>query len=261
MTGVKTKIAALASLATAALLLNAPGAGAHTDAGLVAVPAGEEAVLELKPTHGCGDSPTVEVAIQAPVAGAEAQPVDGWTATSTDGGDGTTVLEWKGGSLPADQTGAFPVRFTAPDTPGELLLFPSIQVCANGEELAWISGDPSSETPAPRLLVLPAGSAPAASIDDVPTDAPGRDQLEAIVDVDNPAQESTTTAPDETSTTTEAAPADETTTTTVAEPAAPTAEADDEDDGSSAVPIVIGVLVVLALVGGGAAIALRKRAD
>ena len=67
-----------------------------------------------------------------------------------------------------------------------LLTFPAIQVCENGEELAWISGDPADEYPAPRVLVLPPGSEPAATLDDVPLDAPGRDQLVAVVDVDNP---------------------------------------------------------------------------
>ena len=55
------------------------------------------------------------------------------------------------------------------------------------------------------MLVLPAGSEPAATIDDVPLDAPGREQLVAIVDVDNPqATPTTTSAP----TTTAAPPHD-----------------------------------------------------
>ena len=90
------------------------------------------------------------------------------------------MLEWTGNVLPADEEGAFPVEFTAPDTPGVLLTFPAIQVCENGEELAWISGDPADEYPAPRVLVLPAGSEPATTIDDVALDAPGRDQLVAV---------------------------------------------------------------------------------
>jgi hypothetical protein len=96
-------------------------------------------------------------------------------------------LTWSGGELPADEIGEFPITFTVPDTVGELLVFPAIQDCANGEELAWIDGDPESEYPAPRLLVLDADAEPAESIDDVAEDAPGRDLLtEVIEDVDNP---------------------------------------------------------------------------
>ena len=107
-----------------------------------------------------------------PVPGRHCRHVEGWTATATPDGAGNSVLEWTGGVLPADEEGAFPVEFTAPDTPGVLLTFPAIQVCENGEELAWISGDPADEYPAPRVLVLPPGSQPAATIDDVALDAP-----------------------------------------------------------------------------------------
>ena len=102
------------------------------------------------------------------------------------GDGGTTVLRWTGGSLPSDEAGEFPATFQVPDTPGVLLTFPSVQRCENGEELAWISGDPESEFPAPRLLILAAGSEPASELDDIPADAPGRNLLTEVVDVDNP---------------------------------------------------------------------------
>lgn len=204
-----------------------PPAHGHTEADLVAVAAGDEATLTLAPTHGCDGSPTVEVAIRAPVPDARAGEVAGWTATATDDGQGNTVLEWTGGSLPADRTGAFPVTFTAPDRVGELLLFPAVQVCHDGTELAWIDGDPEGGYPAPRLLVLAAGSPPATSIDDVPPDAPGRDQLVTVVDVDNP---TATTAP---ATTTAPASTEPPTTTTPA-PTSPTAEGSDGGDAGDA---------------------------
>ena len=181
-------------------LAGAPSASAHTQADLVAVPAGTQTTITLRPTHGCGGSPTVEVAIQAPVAGAVAGEVAGWTATSEPDGRGNTVLEWSGGVLPDGEDGAFPVTFTAPATVGELLVFPSVQECENGETLSWIDGDPASEYPAPRLLILAPGSEPATSIDQVPADAPGRELLTGIIDVDNPSG-STTTSPQESSTT------------------------------------------------------------
>lgn len=256
------------------LVLAAPTpAGAHTDADLVAVPAGTEATLNLKPTHGCDGSPTVEVAIRAPLTGAVAGEVEGWTASTTDDGEGNTVAEWTGGTLPADQEGAFPITFTAPDSVGELLVFPSIQVCENGEELAWIDGDPASEYPAPRLLVLPADAEPAASIDDVAPDAPGRDQLAAIVDVDNPADDTAgddatpTTDPTTPSTSEDASitslPTDDATTSSTAPIDFDADEVDaDEDDDSSAAPlIIVGVIVVLALAGAGYYLSTRRSTD
>lgn len=176
------------TLAAGVVVVVASGFGAavvsaHADADVVAVAAGDEAVVRLRPNHGCGESPTVEVRVRAPLDDAVAGDVEGWTASAKQDGDGNTVLTWSGGELPADETGAFPVEFVVPDTPGELLTFPAIQTCANGEELAWIEGDPDGEYPVPRLLVLPAGSEPAATIDDVPLDAPGRELLEANLDL------------------------------------------------------------------------------
>ena len=222
-------------------LVGPGGAGAHTESDLVAVPAGSEATVTLKPTHGCAGSPTVKVRIRAEVPGATAGPVDGWTATATPDGEGRTVLEWTGGSLPADATGAFPVHFTAPDAPGELLLFPAIQTCANGEDYAWIQGDPNGEYPAPRLLILPADARPAATFDDVPPDAPGRDQLVAIVDVDNPGA---TTPPETTTDQPPTTEAGESTATTAASAAAATG-----DDGDSVLLYVIIGLLAAALIG------------
>lgn len=249
--------AALAAAAAFAVLAPAPVA-AHTETDVVAVPAGGEATVTLRPTHGCDGSPTVEVAIQAPVAGATAGEVTGWTATAEADGQGNTVLEWTGGSLPADVTGAFPVTFTVPDTVGELLVFPSVQECEDGETLSWIDGDPAAEYPAPRLLVLAAGSEPAASIDDVPAGAPGRDLLAAVVDVDNPGA-STTTGPAGTDTT--AVDRSPSTTATTIEatvtsgtdgtnPDDGAAGEGDDDDGPPVRMIVLGLLVAAGVVAG-----------
>ena len=262
--------------AAAACTVAAPGVAlAHTEPDLIAVPAGSASTIHLEPTHGCGESPTVVVRIRAPFPDATAGEVEGWTATATPDGAGNTVLEWSGGVLPADEDGAFPVQFTAPDAVGTLMTFPAIQVCENGEELAWISGNPADEYPAPRVLVLPPGSEPAATLDDVPLDAPGRDQLVAVVDVDNPNATTTTAAPTTTApatTTATAAPATSAATTaapestvsetTVAEttPPASTAPPTTEggDSGSAVGPIALAGGAVVAL-GAGAAIVARRR--
>ena len=258
---VKTKLALFAAFS--ALLLVALGlgnpAGAHTESDVVAVPANSEATITLKPTHGCGGSPTVEVAIQAPVENAKAKDVPGWTATNKNDGKGNTVLEWKGSSLPADQTGKFPVEFRVPNKVGELLLFPAVQTCENGEELSWISGDPADEYPASRLLVLAEGAAPAHSIDEVPADAPGRDQLQEIVDVDGQAttEETTTTTPEQTTTTGNISATQ--TSANEAERKAAAEAAEDSDDGGSNTGLIVGIVAAVAvLAGGGYWVAKRK---
>lgn len=233
--------------AVVVLLASAGSAAAHTESSVVAVPAGEAASLTLAPTHGCGDSPTVAVSVRVPAGGATGGVVEGWTTSQRDA-DGATIVDWSGGSLPADQVGAFPVSFTAPDTAGELLLFPFVQTCGSGEELPWISGDPESDFPAPRVLVLPAGSAPATSVDDVPPDVPGRNQLAAIVDLDNPFEDE----PEPTATTTATTVAEEPTTSTTAEPATDEAADDEttdgESDGGSPWLVVAGVVIIIGAV-------------
>lgn len=273
---VRPLLAAAAAAAGAAALvgLGVGSASAHTESDYLAVPAGEEVTVNFRPTHGCEGSPTTAVAVRAPVAGATAGEVDGFTATAEPDGD-QTVLRWAGGLLPADEEGEFPVTFTVPDTVGQLLLFPAVQTCEVGE-LFWIDGDPEGEYPAVRLLVLAAGSEPAQNIDEVPADAAGRELLTAIADVDNPGDVGATTtvpatteapatsaAPTTTTAATTTAAADATTTvpsttaasattTPLATTAAPsTTEAEDDDDGVNPAVIIIPiVVVVLAAIGG-----------
>lgn len=264
MTIAPRRILTALTAATAVLTLGvAAVAHAHTEVDFVAVPATGSTTLTLRPTHGCGDSPTVEVAIQAPVEGATAGEVAGWTATSTADGKGNTVLEWTGGSLPSNEHGAFPVTFTVPDRTGELLVFPAVQTCENGEVLSWIDGDPAAEYPAPRLLVLPAGSEPAASIDEVAPDAPGRNLLESVVDVDNPA--ATTSEPEitsepETTSAPETTSEPETTSTgssVVTSDNQADEPASDDGDNSAVIPVLIGVVVIAAI--GIAVVVVRSR--
>lgn len=236
-----------ATLAASAVLLPV-GASAHADADVVAVAAGEEATINFRPNHGCGESPTTEVAVRVPVAGATGGDVEGWTWTAEEDGAGNTVVEWTGGSLPTDVTGAFPVTFQAPDKVGELMLFPAVQTCENGEDWSWLNGDPESDNPVPRLLILAPGSPEAVSIDEVPQDAPGRELLTAVVDT---TPTTTTTAPPASTSTTSA----DKTTTTDATPAttAPDAVAAEGGDsgGSSAIALILVGGVAVVMLGGG----------
>ncbi len=260
---------------------------AHTETDYVAVPAGSTVTVTFAPEHGCGDSPTIELRVQAPVEGAFAHEVGGWTSSATPDGAGHTVLRWDGGSTPADEEGAFPVEFTVPDAVGSLLAFPTVQRCDNGEELAWIGTAPGDELPAPQLLVLAAGSAPAATIDEVPAGVPGRDLLAALLGAESgdeaaapppPAGATSTTlpaaatvapgttaAPSSTAAPTTAAtagtaatPATSAASTTGAPGTAPVTT--DASDGGSSTGLVVAVIViVVAVIGGGTAILLARR--
>lgn len=236
---------ATAALAIAAAVALPTAASAHADADVVAVAAGEQATVNFRPNHGCGASPTTEVAVRVPVSGATGGDVEGWTWTAEDDGKGNTVVEWTGGSLPTDVTGAFPVNFTVPDKVGELLLFPAVQTCENGEDWSWLNGDPESENPVPRLLILAVGSAKAVSIDQVPQDAAGRELLTAVVDTE-PTTTTTTAPPAEPTTTQPAAEPTEATTTTTEQ----VASTPDTDAGSGGSSVIAWVLV------GGAAVVL-----
>ena len=272
-----------------AVVTPATVAFAHTETDLVAVPAGSTATVTFEPEHGCGDSPTINMRVQSPVAGATAVERDGWTAASTPSADGTTVLEWSGGSQPADEVGAFQVRFQVPDAVGTLLVFPAVQQCENGEQEAWIETGPDAESPAPQVLVLPAGSAPAVTLDDVAADAPGRDLLVAALSGEAapddggaaPATTSTTvpatTAPATTAaattssaaSTTTSAPTTSTTaaattttagaTTTTTAASSTTTTTSSGGSGSSAGWIVAIVIAAVVIAGAAVVVVLRRR--
>jgi hypothetical protein len=218
--------------------------------------------------------------VQSPVAGSTAVERDGWTATSMPQADGTTVLQWSGGSQPADEEGAFQVRFPVPDAVGTLLVFPAVQQCENGEQEAWIETGPDAESPAPQLLVLPAGAEPAVTLDDVPADAPGRDLLVAALSGEAanddaaggaaPATpEPTTTAAAATTTTgatttvaassTTAAAATATTAPSTSTSSAPTTTTASGSDGSSTGWIIAIVIAAVVIIGAIVAVVLRRR--
>jgi periplasmic copper chaperone A len=259
----------------AGLVAVAPAAvaSAHTETDVVAVPAGSTATVTFEPEHGCGDSPTIDMRVQSPVAGATAVERDGWTASSTPGANGATVLQWSGGSQPADEAGAFQVRFPVPDAVGTLLVFPAVQSCANGEQEAWIETGPDAESPAPQLLVLPAGATPAATLDDVPADAPGRDLLAAGLsgeadDDDSGAAPATpepaTTAPATTTAATSTTATAATTTvgaTTSSAPATTTTTSTGGGSSSSAGWIIAIVIAAVVIVGAVVAVVLRRRSS
>lgn len=131
------------------LLLASP---THVEPTVAEAPAGSRAELGFTVEHGCGGSPTVEVAMQLPAEVADPEPVElpGWTATVDD-----RVVTWAGGPLPDGEAATFTVSVGLPATPGVTLLFPTVQTCEAGE-LAWIAEDggaTEADNPAPRIVL------------------------------------------------------------------------------------------------------------
>jgi uncharacterized protein YcnI len=103
------------------------------------------------------------------VVSASFMPVPGWTRTvrmarlaepiEEEGEEPITEriasVTWSGGSIRPGEFVEFGVSFQVPETPGEELLFPSVQTYSGGEVVRWIAPDPEADTPAPRIAVLP----------------------------------------------------------------------------------------------------------
>lgn len=184
-------------LATGVLALLASPAAAHITASPNTAEAGGRAATTLVVPHGCEDSPTtvVEVAIPDEVEGVTPEQVAGWTAEITD--ESVIWTAESGSELPSDQFRGFGLRLVLPDTPGEVLWFPTVQTCEDGEE-SWIEipedvdGWGDLDYPAPYVELIEAsgddhgaGDDAASSDDDADDVADGADA--AVDDADDAA--------------------------------------------------------------------------
>jgi uncharacterized protein YcnI len=111
---------------------------------------------------------TTEITVQFPesVISASFQPVPGWERTiemvpleepiEEEGEEPITerigTVTWSGGTIAPGEFQEFGVSFQVPETPGENLVFPSIQTYSNGEIVRWI-GPEDADTPAPIVAV------------------------------------------------------------------------------------------------------------
>lgn len=136
-------------------------AWAHIEPTVEEAPAGGELTFALVVPHGCDDDTgTVKLEVQMPdgVESATPQFLPGWEATVDDAGP--VVVTWEGGPLPHDQFMEFGLSVGLPDTPGETVLFPTIQTCESGEEVSWIEETPEGgeepEHPAPAIALTEA---------------------------------------------------------------------------------------------------------
>ena len=146
--------------AAVVLVLGLAGpASAHVSPSISEAPAGSFQAVTFRIGHGCegadGDTERVEIQMPEGVEAATPQAIPGWDATVDDAGP--VVVTFAGGPLSHDQYLEFGVAVQMPDTPGETALFPTIQTCVSGEEIAWVEETPESgeepESPAPAVAI------------------------------------------------------------------------------------------------------------
>jgi periplasmic copper chaperone A len=211
---------AIASVAVVAVILPATAA-AHVTLNPSEWEAGGFARFDVRVPNERGNADTTEVTVRFPdgLTFVSFQPKPGWKRTvemetlaepievfGEEITEQVASVTWSGGVIKPGEFDEFGVSFRVPETPGESLIFPSLQTYSNGEIVRWIDPDPEAETPAPQVAVLEPAAAEEAA--------------------------------DET--TTEETPAAEETTTEESA-AAPAASSGDDDDSMSTVALVFGI--------------------
>lgn len=132
-------------------LVLVPEAMAHAEVTPAKAPADSVARIVLE-VAGEESVPANRVALQLPrgVSDVKLGPSARWRGTVSG-----RVITWSGGAIAPGEVGRFVFRAHMPATPGEELVFPTVQTYANGVIARWI-GEPGSDMPAPRLTLTDA---------------------------------------------------------------------------------------------------------
>ncbi len=128
-----------------------PTASAHVEPSPEKVPADSVSRITLS-AEGEESVPAVKVTVQMPVGVKDviAHPTPGWKQ-SVNG----RLVSWSGGRIPNGAEGEFQFSAHFPNTPGRVLVFPSLVTYADGKVVHWIGAE-SSDTPAPRVTLTAA---------------------------------------------------------------------------------------------------------
>jgi periplasmic copper chaperone A len=159
------------ALTTAAALLVPAVAQAHVTIQPAEAAAGSFTVLEVRVPNETDNVNTTKVDVRFPPGFAEAsyQPIPGWSVkvirrklaepVQTDDGpitEGVHEIIWTGnggeGKIAPGEFMDFPLSVQVPGEAGDTLTFKTLQTYDDGEVVRWI-GSPSSENPAPQVLV------------------------------------------------------------------------------------------------------------
>jgi len=132
-----------------------PAAFAHVEPSPEKVPANSTSKITLS-VEGEESVPAIQLSVQMPtgVTQVVAHPTKGWKE-SVEG----RIVTWKGGKIPHGADGKFAFSAHMPNTPGKVVVFPSLVVYQDGKVVHWIGAE-NSDTPAPRVtLTAAAGQA------------------------------------------------------------------------------------------------------
>jgi uncharacterized protein YcnI len=198
-----------AATAAIALSLVSP-ASAHVSASVTDASAGAFTVLTLSVPHGCEESPTTRIEVQVPESVFSVTPtrnpyydleatIEQLADPVTDAHgneitERTSPITYTARTpLPDGQRDTFELSFQVPDAEGEVLTFPTIQTCEQGET-AWTEvptdgqDEEELENPAPSFTILPAsgeghhGDEAAGTAGDESDHADGEDGEEVAAD-------------------------------------------------------------------------------
>lgn len=140
------------------VLLGASPAAAHVSLVPGTVEAGTDAVVTLEVDHGCGTSATTRLEVRLPdeLTGVTPGPTRSWRVEQQD----RVLVLTAATPLPSDLPDSLSLAFRAPEEPGTVLAFPTVQTCERGEE-SWIQvatdgSDDDLDRPAPTLRVTEA---------------------------------------------------------------------------------------------------------
>lgn len=173
------RLGALPAAAAAIALSLAAPAGAHVTATPSTAAAGAYTVVTFSVGHGCEGSPTTKIEIQVPESVLAVTPTRNpyyeveKTMVDLDepvaDAHGNEVTERVGSivytadtPLPEGQRDTFELSFQLPDAEGEMLTFPTVQTCQEGET-GWVEvpaeGQDADEleSPAPAFEITAAG--------------------------------------------------------------------------------------------------------
>jgi LPXTG-motif cell wall-anchored protein len=125
-----------------------PVATAHVEPSPEKVPAGGVSRITLS-VEGEESVPAVKLTVQMPlgVTDVVAHPARGWKRSVRG-----RIVSWSGGQIPHGAVGKFSFSARMPDSPGRVLVFPSIVTYQDGNVVHWIGAE-NSDTPAPRVTL------------------------------------------------------------------------------------------------------------
>ncbi len=172
------RLCAIPAAATAAAVLVAAPAAAHVTGTVSSAAAGAFTVMTFSVPHGCESSPTTRIEIQVPETVLSVTPTRNplyeveavitaldEPVTDAHGNEVTertsSIVYTADTPLPEGQRDTFELSFQVPDAVGEVLAFPTVQTCEEGET-GWVevpaAGQDAEELehPAPAFEILAA---------------------------------------------------------------------------------------------------------